>query len=89
MKLYLVDKGVLKSISKPIFSTGDVYLLDDEYTIYIWIGNKCSVDEKTTGAANARKLDQERGGAAKIITVDEGQETQDFLKAVAPIGAMM
>ncbi|MBD3254951.1 MAG: hypothetical protein GF383_07645 [Candidatus Lokiarchaeota archaeon] len=88
MKLFLINKGELNEISKPIFSTGDVYLLDDERTIYVWIGSKCSVDEKTTGAAQARSLDQERGGAAKIITVDQGQETPEFLQAVAKMGAM-
>ncbi|MHA1986289.1 MAG: hypothetical protein ACW98D_06605 [Promethearchaeota archaeon] len=88
MKLLLIDKGEIKQISKPVFSSGDVYLVDDERTIYVWIGNKCSVDEKTAGAAQARTLDQQRGGAAKIITVDQGFETKEFLKLVAPMGAM-
>lgn len=88
MKLFLVDQGELKEINKPIFSAGDVYLLDAEKTIFIWIGNKCSVDEKTSGAAQARTLDQQRGGAAKIITVDQGFETKDFLTLIAPMGAM-
>ncbi len=88
MKLYLVDQGNLKEIKKLIFSSGDVYLLDDEKTIYVWIGNKCSVDEKTAGAAQARTLDQQRGGAAKIITVDQGQESREFMKAINPLGAM-
>lgn len=87
-KLFLINKGELNEIKNPVFSTGDVYLLDDQSSIYVWIGSKCSVDEKTVGAASARKLDQERGGAAKIITVDEGQETAEFLKAVASMGAM-
>jgi len=88
MKLLLIDKGEIKQIKKPIFSSGDVYLVDDDRTIYVWIGNKCSVDEKTAGAAQARTLDQQRGGAAKIITVDQGFETKEFLKLVAPMGAM-
>ena len=88
MKLFLVDQGELKEINKLIFSAGDVYLLDAEKTIFIWIGNKCSVDEKTAGAAQARTLDQQRGGAAKIITVDQGFETKDFLTLIAPMGAM-
>ena len=88
VKIFMIDKGELKEINKPIFSTGDVYLIDAETTIYIWIGSKCSVDEKTSGAAQARTLDQQRGGAAKIITVDQGQESQEFLKLVAPDGAM-
>ncbi|NVM35654.1 MAG: hypothetical protein HWN81_08660, partial [Candidatus Lokiarchaeota archaeon] len=88
MKLYLIKQGNLKEINKLIFSSGDVYLLDDEKTIYVWIGNKCSVDEKTAGAAQARTLDQQRGGAAKIITVDQGQESREFMKAINPMGAM-
>ena len=88
MKLYLIDKGDLKEINKSIFSSGDVYLLDAENTIYVWIGNKCSVDEKTAGAAQARTLDQKRGGAAKIITVDQGQEPKDFLNTIGSMGAM-
>ena len=88
MKLFLVDQGNLKEISKPIFSMGDVYVLDNGNTIYVWIGSKCSVDEKTAGAAQARTLDQQRGGAAKIITVDENQETPDFMKSINSMGAM-
>ncbi|MFX1391183.1 MAG: hypothetical protein ACFE9Z_14045 [Promethearchaeota archaeon] len=88
MKLFLIDQGNLVEIKKNIFSSGDVYLVDDENTIYVWIGNKCSVDEKTAGAAQARTLDQQRGGAAKIITVDQGQEPKEFLKAISPLGAM-
>ncbi len=84
----MIDQGNLKEINKLIFSSGDVYLLDDEKTIYVWIGNKCSVDEKTAGAAQARTLDQQRGGAAKIITVDQGHEPREFLKAINPLGAM-
>jgi hypothetical protein len=88
MKIFRINKGNLVETAKPIFSTGDVYLIDDGQTIYIWIGSKCSVDEKTSGAAQARTLDQQRGGAAKIITVDQGQESASFLKLVAPGGAM-
>ncbi|MFX0040209.1 MAG: hypothetical protein ACFFCY_07805 [Promethearchaeota archaeon] len=88
MKLFLIDQGNLNEINKPVFSSGDVYLLDTEKTIYVWIGNKCSVDEKTAGAAQARTLDQQRGGAAKIITVDQGQESREFMKTISTMGAM-
>jgi len=84
----LVNKGSLEKISKPVFSMGDVYVVDDNKTIYVWIGSKASVDEKTAGAAQARTLDQQRGGAAKIITVDENQEPSAFLKLINPMGTM-
>jgi hypothetical protein len=88
MKIFMVNQGQLQEIDKPIFSTGDVYIVDDEKTLYIWIGNKCSVDEKTTGAVKARTLDQQRGGAAKIVTVDQNHESAEFLKVVNSIGTM-
>ena len=88
MNLYLVNKGTLQEISKPVFSMGDVYIVDDDRTIYVWIGSKASIDEKTAGAAQARTLDQQRGGAAKIITVDENQEPNAFLKLISLMGAM-
>ncbi len=49
----MINKGELVEINKAVFSTGDVYLLDNDVVIYIWIGSKCSVDEKTSGAAQA------------------------------------
>ena len=88
MKLFLVDQGNLQEVSKPVFSKGDVYVVDDDRTIYVWIGSKASVDEKTAGAAQARTLDQQRGGAAKTITVDENQESSAFLKLISSLGAM-
>ncbi|TKJ21658.1 MAG: hypothetical protein CEE42_13685 [Promethearchaeota archaeon Loki_b31] len=88
LKLYLVEQGNLKEIKKPVFSTGDTYIVDDDKTIYVWIGSKCSVDEKTAGAAQARTLDQQRGGAAKIITIDQNQETSDFMKSINAMGTM-
>jgi gamma-glutamylcyclotransferase (GGCT)/AIG2-like uncharacterized protein YtfP len=88
MKIFMVNKGQLQEINKPIFSTGDVYLIDDERIIYVWIGNACSVDEKTAGAAQARTLDQQRGGAAKIITIDQNQEPAEFLKLINAMGTM-
>ena len=82
MKIYIVAKGELKEVNKPIFSSGDTYIVDDEKTIYIWLGKYCSVDEKTFAAMKARELDGKRGGAAKIITLDQGQEIKEFLQLV-------
>ncbi|MBN2155756.1 MAG: hypothetical protein JW776_06915 [Candidatus Lokiarchaeota archaeon] len=79
----MVNQGVLEEkpelITYPIFSTGDVYIVDTFDTIWIWIGEKCSVDEKAIAAAEARRIDEERGGSAKIITVDQNFEAPEFL----------
>lgn len=78
----MVNQGNLQEQSKLIFSTGDSYIIDDGNKIWIWLGKKCSVDEKGTAAVEARRLDDERGGAAKIITVDQGNELVEFLTLV-------
>jgi hypothetical protein len=82
MKIYMVNQGELKEQSQLVFSTGDAYIIDNESKIWIWLGKDCSVDEKGTAAVEARRLDDERGGAAKIITVDQGEEVAEFLSLV-------
>ncbi|HMF33573.1 MAG TPA: hypothetical protein VKK79_19275 [Candidatus Lokiarchaeia archaeon] len=86
-KLYIVWKGELKPVDKPIFSTGDSYVLDNEDTIFIWLGENSSVDEKGSAAIQAQSLDEARSGAAKVITIDQGQETDDFFATLAPLGS--
>jgi len=88
-KLYIVWKGELKPIDKPIFSTGDAYVLDNDKTIYIWLGIYCSVDEKGAAAIQSQKLDKDRAGAAKVVTIDQGSETPDFTEAVNKLGGAM
>jgi hypothetical protein len=82
VKLYMISQGKLENIAKPIFTTGDAYLVVDETAqkIYIWLGSKCSVDEKGTAAVEARRIDDaEFKGNAKILTYDQGDEPADFL----------
>jgi len=62
MKIYLVDKDELKEIDEPIFSPEDIYLIDDEKTIYLWFGSKCGVNNKSPSTIQALKLEQQREG---------------------------
>jgi hypothetical protein len=84
-KLYITWKGALKSVDIPVFSTGDSYLLDNNVTVYIWNGANASTDEKEATAVEAHRMEQERH--VKVIAVEEGQETAEFLKALEPLGA--
>ncbi|WP_371803390.1 hypothetical protein [Candidatus Lokiarchaeum ossiferum] len=82
-KIFMIKEGSLELIDKPIFTTGDAYLVvnEEEKKIYVWLGSKCSVDEKGTAAVEARRIDDGKvfNGAAKIITYDEGDEAPEFL----------
>ena len=82
MEIWMINQGNLVKQDKPIFSTGDAYLIDDTSKIWIWLGKKCSVDEKGIAAVEARRMDNNRGGAAKIITIDQGSELVEFLSLV-------
>ncbi|MHA1392805.1 MAG: hypothetical protein ACTSRZ_04825, partial [Promethearchaeota archaeon] len=82
MKLFLVKEGNLVEQDKLVFSTGDAYIIDDNSKIWIWLGKDCSVDEKGSAAILARRLDEERGGAAKIITIEQGSEVPEFIALV-------
>jgi hypothetical protein len=83
VKLYMVNQGQLEEIKKPIFTTGDAYVVVDEPAkmVYIWLGSKCSADEKGTAAVEARRIDDSElfNGNAKIVTYDEGDEAPEFL----------
>ena len=80
---YHVQKGQLVRVPKDYFNefgTGDVYLIDTGPIIYLWVGKKSTPDEKFIGAITSVWKDQDRKGAAKLVTIDEGDESKEFLK---------
>jgi len=84
--MFIVNQGSLNPIKKAVFTTGDAYLVVDHKMkrIFIWLGAKCSVDEKGVAAVEARRIDdgQAFNGAAKIVTIDQGDETKEFMEVV-------
>ncbi len=80
MKLYKVDgSGKLNEINKLELIKNDVYLVDDNRTIYIWVGLEVPQLLKEITAEIARKLDKERGGSAKILIMKQNREYGSFL----------
>ena len=78
VNIYMIEKGELKKIEKPVFTTGDSYLVDVGTHIWTWIGKNASVDEKFSAAHLATVLDVSRRGTPKITTVDQGSEPIEF-----------
>ncbi|HUX98842.1 MAG TPA: hypothetical protein VMV49_04765, partial [Candidatus Deferrimicrobium sp.] len=72
--IYLIDKGELKKIDQPVFTTGDSYLVDAGAKIWIWIGEHASVDEKFSAAHLSTVIDVSRRGTPKVISVEQGME---------------
>ncbi|HME51174.1 MAG TPA: hypothetical protein VKM55_03070 [Candidatus Lokiarchaeia archaeon] len=84
-KLYIIWKGELKAVNKPIFSTGDSYLLDAGEKVFVWLGENSEPDKKETAAAEAHTIEEDR--KLESITIDQGQETDDFFNALKPLGS--
>jgi hypothetical protein len=71
-------KGTAKNISaKQVecisanLNSGDVFLVDDTDAVYLFVGAKAGVFEKTKGAQMARAIDDERGGKVAVHTIGE------------------
>ncbi len=80
---YHVQKGQLVRVPRDYeneFGTGDVYLVDTGPIIYSWIGKKSSPDDRFIGAITSVWKDHDRKGAAKLVTVNEGEESKEFLE---------
>lgn len=65
------------------FLDGDVYVIDNDNDIWIWIGKDCAVEEQTVGAWVANKLDnEERGGEPSVYSVNQGEEPEDLMNLI-------
>ncbi|MEM2133273.1 MAG: hypothetical protein Q6366_000585 [Candidatus Freyarchaeota archaeon] len=84
-KIYLIKEGDYEEIMQPIFSTGDTYVVDAGDRIWIWLGEKTTVDEKFAGAFISDHMDKQRKGKPRVETVQQGSEPLEFRKTVGPM----
>ncbi|MFX1537536.1 MAG: hypothetical protein ACFFDI_25315 [Promethearchaeota archaeon] len=87
MKIFHVEGKDLKEEKEPYsFFNGDVYLIDASKDtvnkkVYVWLGSKCSVDERAVGAWAAKVLDL-KDAEIDIDTEVEGMESAEFKELV-------
>lgn len=71
---------------------GDVFILDEGMTIHCWNGSQCSRTERMKGIEVARRIrDEERGGKAKLVIIEEGKDHRDenhFFEALGSRGTI-
>lgn len=80
MILYDVsEKGDLTSISKLTFDEGEVYLVNDERSIYIWIGDNASKKQQDAAISEARVINKKKGNSAKMLLINQGKEYGSFM----------
>ena len=82
MKVYHVSKKDLIPLKEPYkFLNGDVYIVETDTEMWIWLGSKSYVDDKTVGAWMARILEQ-KNQDLKIRTILEREEPTKFTEII-------
>ena len=80
MQLYNVNEnGDLIKRDKLDFIDGEVYVVDDNKTVFIWVGLNANQNKRDVTAEIARKLENERGDKTKILIMKQGREYGSFL----------
>lgn len=94
LQLYKVAEdysGELKEMKKPPDSlkSTNVYILVNDLLlkIYVWIGGETHVRARFIGAQSAQSLQRARGATYHVITVEGGDEIEEFRQMLALVGS--
>ncbi|NWF95314.1 MAG: hypothetical protein HXY34_04155 [Candidatus Thorarchaeota archaeon] len=68
---------------KESLDSEDVFVLDTWNKIYVWRGKKASARERMDATLIARRYDAERAGVQNVILVEEGEEPDEFRRALS------
>nr|MDO8117000.1 hypothetical protein [Candidatus Sigynarchaeota archaeon] len=84
----ILDTGEIEEIQSEqkvaeILNTNDCYLLfsEEDKTIWLWKGIKAKIRSKFIGAKKSQELRGQVGLSNKVVSIDEGDEPDDFLRA--------
>jgi gelsolin len=88
--LHLKGKKHIRVTQVPMglksLNSGDVFLLDMGLKLIQFNGKKSGPMERNKGAQLCRALDDNRGGKAEVVVIEEGDKNADFWKAVGGPG---
>ncbi|MHA1967145.1 MAG: hypothetical protein ACW964_05025 [Candidatus Hodarchaeales archaeon] len=64
-----------------------VYVLLDNTLkkIFLWIGQLANIRSKFIASTAAQELQKRKGLIYRVITIDQGGETKEFIKALSPM----
>ncbi|XP_069815447.1 scinderin-like [Dendropsophus ebraccatus] len=87
--LHIKGRRVVRATEVPFswssFNTGDCFIIDVGAEIYQWCGEKCNKYERTKAAQLANGIrSNERKGRAKLIVVEDGNESRDLIQILGP-----
>jgi len=73
--------------SSRLLKKDSVYVLQDNTLkkIFLWIGRSADVRSRFIASTAAQKLRKLTGLTYRVITIDQGGESKEFLNALAPM----
>ena len=82
MNVFHVSKNELIPLKEPYkFLNGDVYVIETDTELWIWLGSKSYADDKVVGAWGA-KIAEEKNKDLKIKSILEGEEPSQFTEII-------
>ena len=82
MNVFHVSKKELEPLDEPYkFLNGDVYVVETDTELWIWLGSKSYADDKAVGAWGA-KIAEEKNKDLKIKSIIEGEEPAKFKELI-------
>jgi len=91
-KLYQISADIsgeleLYNNSSQLLKNDSVYVLLDNTLkkIYLWIGQSAGVRSRFIATNAAQKLQRSKGLTHRVITVDQGEESLEFIKTISPM----
>ncbi|MFX1236781.1 MAG: hypothetical protein ACFFAS_04530 [Promethearchaeota archaeon] len=80
MLLYSIyENGSLRKVKKLNFIDKNVYIIDDDKIIYLWIGKKATDKKKKHLESKIAQIKKERKREVKILEMIQGKEYGSFL----------
>ncbi len=78
MKVFHVVKKEMKELKSPyVFLDGDVYVIETDTNLWVWLGKQSYADDKAVGAWAAKVLEEENK-KLEIKTVIQDDEPEEF-----------
>jgi hypothetical protein len=82
MNVFHIVGNELIPIKEPYkFQNGDVYVIETESNLWIWLGSKSFADEKFIGSWGAKKI-EDQNKELKIETINQGLEPSAFKEQI-------
>ncbi|MHA1217789.1 MAG: hypothetical protein ACTSSN_08885 [Candidatus Heimdallarchaeaceae archaeon] len=82
MNVFHIVGNELIPIKEPYrFLNGDVYVIETESNLWIWLGSKSFADEKFIGSWGAKKIENQNK-ELKIETINQGLEPPEFKEQI-------